>query len=89
MSGFARYEPPLSFGHFPRSGEPCRAGHPLRSRFAHTRPLTLREGEEILWMDVPSAEAVACSGMTGWEWLRTWLLVMGVWDWVTCPQFWE
>ena len=49
-----------------------RSGIPRSHRFACSRPLTLREGGGVgvlclFWMDVPSAEAPACAGMT-WIW---------------------
>ena len=44
------FAPPLSFGHFPRVAEETLhrlIGHPLWSRFARPRSLTLCEGDML------------------------------------------
>ena len=49
-----------------------RPGHTPRARFACTRPFRWSERGRVFalalpfWMDVPSAEAPACAGMTRW-----------------------
>ena len=49
---------------------PVRPGHPLRSRFAHPRPLTLREGDEL------HGDKVRGIGYRAWDfWVRrSWML---------------